>query len=238
MKQSIGEMVAQDYRKAEVFKKFGIDFCCGGKDALDKTCEKKGIELKEVQTALEQLEEKQNNNNIHDFINWELDKLADYITDTHHTYVNEAVLQLDEYSAKVAKVHGHSSPEVVKIAQLYGGVANELRIHMYKEEVVLFSYIKALSNAKRNNIAAPTAPFGTIKNPISMMELEHDTVGRDFEEIRSLSNNYTPPKHACNTYKVLYAKLQEFENDLHVHIHLENNILFPKAIELEIALRG
>ena len=230
---SIGEMVADDYRKAEVFKKFGIDFCCGGKQSLDDTCSKKGINANEVWHALNELGEPNQPHPTHDFNKWALDKLVDYILDTHHKYVKETIPQLDMYSAKVASVHGENHPEVIKIAKYYDSVANELRMHMYKEEAILFPYIVQMAEANRTGAHFSAPGFGTISNPINMMEAEHEVVGETMRDIAELSNNYTPPAEACNTYRVLYAKLQEFENDLHQHIHLENNILFPAAIQLE-----
>ena len=230
---TIGEMVADDYRKAEVFKKFGIDFCCGGKDQLDRICNKKGINIAEVKQALKALDEQQLEQNKQDYQNWDIDILSEYIIETHHKYVNDALPLLDEFSAKVAKVHGASNPEVIEIARLFQAVANELRMHMDKEETILFPYIRQMAMAKHLGELLPLSPFGTIKNPINMMEAEHESAGGNMQAISELSNGYNPPEWACNTYKVLYAKLQEFENDLHQHVHLENNILFPKAIKFE-----
>ena len=230
---TIGEMVADDYRKAEVFKRFGIDFCCGGKDQLDKICNKKGINIAAVKQALKELDEQQQKQNKQDYQNWDIDILSEYITETHHKYVNDALPLLDEFSAKVAKVHGVSNPEVIEIARLFQAVANELRMHMDKEETILFPYIRQMAMAKHLGELLPRSPFGTIKNPINMMEAEHESAGGNMQAINELSNGYNPPEWACNTYKVLYAKLQEFENDLHQHVHLENNILFPKAIKFE-----
>jgi len=235
---SIGEMVAEDYRKAEVFKKFGIDFCCGGKDSLDYTCKRKGIDVGEVKQALKKLDNRQTNHPSQDYNNWQLDFLCDYIMNTHHKYVNDALPQLDEYSSKVARVHGDFHPEVVEIDRHYREVANELRMHMQKEEGLLFPYIKQLVNAKRRGESIPTPPFGSVRNPIKMMEMEHESAGGALQAINELSRGYNPPDEACNTYKVFYAKLQEFEQDLHQHIHLENNLLFPKAIALEKDILG
>ena len=230
---SIGEMVAEDYRKAEVFKKFGIDFCCGCKDSLNETCNRQGINVSELRQALEDLDNQAKENPSQDYTSWELDFLADYIINTHHKYVEAALPLLDEFSTKVARVHGESHPEVIEIDSLYQAVANELRMHMHKEENILFPYIKEMVDAKRNNISLQPSPFGTIKNPIEMMEMEHESAGGNMQRIKELSQDYQPPEYACNTFRVLYAKLQEFENDLHQHIHLENHILFPKSIQLE-----
>ena len=230
--KTVGEMVAEDYRTAEVFKKFGIEFCCGGKVTLQKTCLDKGIDLESVYDALERIDQKEDTS-AYDFNNWDLDKLIDYIVNVHHSYVNEALPLLDEFSAKVAKVHADGSPEVVGIHHHYQAIANELRSHMHQEEAILFPYIRAMAVAIRYGETLTPPPFGSVRFPIDMMESEHVSAGNAMETIMELSNDYTPPAHACNTYRVLYAKLKEFESNLHTHVHLENNILFPKAIQLE-----
>ncbi len=233
--KTVGEMVAEDYRTAEVFKQFGIEFCCGGKITLEKTCQKRGIDINAVQDALEKLDQK-DDLSVHDYINWDLDKLIDHIVNTHHSYVNAALPLLEEYSAKVAKVHGNGNPEVIEIYQNLQAITHELKAHMHKEEAILFPYIRKMVVADRYNENLTPPPFGSVQSPIEMMESEHTSAGNTLESIKELSDDYTPPKHACNTYRVLYAKLKEFESDLHQHIHLENNILFPKAIELESEL--
>lgn len=233
---TIGEIVAEDYRKAEVFSKFGIDFCCGGKDPLEETCNKSGIDANEVKKALKELDENSLQSTSPDYNNWELDFMVDYIVNTHHTYVAGALPQLDELTTKVASVHGDSHPEVIKIGSLYNAIADELRMHMQKEENILFPYVKQMAVAKRNNESIQPSPFGTIANPINMMEMEHESAGGSMQSINELSNGFSTPEGACNTYEVLYAKLKEFEEDLHRHIHLENHILFPKAIEMESEL--
>jgi len=229
---TIGEMVVEDYQKAEIFEKFGLDFCCGGSKTLVDACSKKGINAAEVIEALEELRNKQQIPD-QNYDEWQLDILIDYIVNNHHAYVNNALPHLDEYSSKVARVHGNNHPEVVEIYNHYQAVSSELRMHMHKEEAILFPYIKQLASAKEHAETIPFCPFGTVSNPISMMELEHESAGENLQAISELSNGYNPPEDACNTFRVLYAKLQEFEKDLHHHIHLENNILFPKAIKLE-----
>jgi len=229
---TIGELVAADYRKAEIFKRYGLDFCCGGKKTIEVACLEKGADFMELTKVLAQLDESKIEPR-HDFNTIELDLLIDHIITTHHSYVQEALPLLDEFSAKVANVHGSKRPEVIEIHHNYEKISTELRSHMHKEEAILFPYIKQLVRAERNNEEVLPPMFGTIRNPITMMETEHDTAGIAMGAIRALSNNFTPPENACNTHRVLYAKLEEFENDLHRHIHLENNILFPKAISLE-----
>lgn len=230
---SIGEIVASDFRKAEVFKKFNIDFCCGGKKTLSQVCKDKNINQKELQSELDQLDSKTASAS-QNFNDWSIDFLADYIINTHHKYVKTALPVILEYTAKVAKVHGPEHPEVIAIYDLFKEAADELTSHMMKEENILFPYIKQLVLDKSSSRADNS--FGTIKNPIRMMEHEHDVVGNIFKTIRELSNDYTPPAGACTTYKLSYLKLDEFENDLHQHIHLENNILFPKSVNLESEL--
>lgn len=232
---SIGDQVSQNWRKAEVFKKYGIDFCCGGKRTVVEACEKKGIDLALVIADLQQIE-KQTLDNPNNFNQWELDLLVDYIVDKHHKYVSEAIPFLDELSNKVSHVHGDHHPELIAIAQHTQDVIQELAIHMHKEEMILFPYIKRMLQAKRNKTAIVHPSFGTIANPINMMEAEHTSAGSSMEAIEQLSGQFTTPADACMSYRVLFAKLQEFQEDLHHHIHLENNILFPKALELEAEL--
>lgn len=234
-KTTIAEMVTEDYRKATVFKKFGLDFCCGGKKTLEKACREKNIDLAALTQALDDLDVSQPPTGP-DVNKMELDALIDHIVHTHHSYVAESIPVLTEFSDKVAKVHGVANPEVLEINRHFKAVAAELANHMWKEEDILFPYIRKLAVAKRFGTPILPPPFGTVANPINMMEAEHDHAGGALASIDALSNHYTPPAHACNTYRVLYAKLQEFENDLHRHVHLENNILFPKAIALEKAL--
>lgn len=234
---TIANMVAEDYRKAEVFKKFGLDFCCGGKKSLENACIDNGIDLIELNEALEAVDNEQKES-VQDFNSMELDDLIEHIIEKHHKYVNAALPMLDEFSIKVARVHGNANPEVIEIASHYQAVAMELRIHMQKEEVILFPYIRQIAEAKRNHEPLSVPLFGSVRNPVSMMESEHESAGNALEAIKELSNDFTPPGYACNTYRVLFAKLKEFDDDLRQHIHLENNILFPKAIMFEDELRS
>lgn len=229
---TIGEMVAADYRKAEVFRKYGIDYCCGGKKPLEETCRKKGLDpqiLQKELDALDQVEE----NPMQDFSQWPLDLLASHIVEQHHGYVATALPVLYELTEKVARVHGQRDPELLEIARIFNAMAQELQMHMHKEERILFPHIQRMEFAMREGHPLPVPMFGSVANPIGMMEAEHESAGGDMEAIRRLSNDYTPPSEACTSYRVLFAKLHEFEQDLHRHVHLENNILFPKAIALE-----
>jgi regulator of cell morphogenesis and NO signaling len=230
----VGDVVSSNINAAHIFKKYGIDFCCGGGISIHKACEKGNVDMKSLLQDLNNLDGKvmpsQN------FKNWELDFLIDYIINTHHIYVKESIEMLDAYASKVAKVHGEGHPPVLEIYQLFLAVAAELTAHMHKEEVILFPFIKNLVATIKTHASLAHPPFGTVQNPIRMMEEEHEKAGDLLKEIARLSNNYTPPDWACNTFKALYAKLDEFEQDLHLHVHLENNILFPKALALEAKL--
>ena len=231
---TVAEIVTENIKTADVFKKNGIDFCCGGNVSVQEICKKKNVDYNHLINDI--LEIESINTTTHDFNSWDLGFLADYIINTHHNYVTEANALIIQYSDKVAKVHGHHYVEVVKINELFHEIANELNQHMKKEEMILFPYIKQIAEAKKNGTPLSSAPFGTVKNPIKMMEHEHDSAGDIIKEIAKLSNNFTPPESACNTFRALYSKLEEFQNDLFQHIHLENNIPFPKAIKLELEL--
>lgn len=229
---TIGEMVVEDYRKADVFRSFGLDYCCGGKKSLQEACAKKGIDVQAVQQALEAIDLMSSAHELDDD-SWEPDELAEHIVNRHHRYVDNALPVLRELTAKVARVHGEKHPELLEIAFHFNAVAQELQLHMHKEEQILFPYIRKMAAAGRDNSAMPFPVFGTVENPVRMMEAEHENAGEIMAEIRRLSDDFRAPAEACTSYRVLFAKLHEFEQDLHRHIHLENNILFPKSIEME-----
>lgn len=236
--KTIGEIVKDDFRTAEVFKKFNIDFCCGGKITIGEACANKNINKEELASALEDILNRPNGNTGQNFKDWEPDFLTNYIINVHHKYVNENLPLLYEFTQKIARVHGDRHPELLEVADKFSAVANELSNHMMKEERILFPYIIELYSSFKKKEDASPSPFGTVRNPIKMMEMEHETAGALLKEMREVTNNYTLPVDACNTYTVTFKKLDEFENDLHQHIHLENNILFPRAIQLEEEMIG
>ena len=229
--KTVAQLVTENIKTAHVFKKYGIDFCCGGGISVKKACEKKGVDFSQLERELSDVDKEVTR--AYNYDAWDLSFLTDHIINVHHKYVEESIPILLQYAAKVAKVHGNHYTEVVRVNELYVEVANELSSHLRKEEQVLFPYIKQLVQADKDGQKAGRPPFGTVKNPINVMEDDHQQVGDIFKEIARLTNNYTPPEEACNTFRALYAKLDEFEQDLHHHIHLENNILFPKAQQLE-----
>ena len=230
--QIIGELVAKDYRAASVFKKYGIDFCCQGNRTIQEASEKKGVEFIKVLADLEEVTQA-NSNSFSDYQSWPLDLLADYIEKKHHRYVQDKTLELQPYLDKICKVHGQNHPELFEIRKEFNESAGELAVHMKKEELILFPFIRKMVKAKQGGNSIGIPHFDTVQNPIKMMEEEHSVEGERFRKIDEISNGFTPPLDACNTYQVTFALLKEFEQDLHLHIHLENNILFPKAIELE-----
>ncbi|HQE11672.1 MAG TPA: iron-sulfur cluster repair di-iron protein [Flavipsychrobacter sp.] len=229
--ETVGQIAAKDLRKAEVFKKYGIDFCCGGKKTVREVCEEKGIDPAIVEKELQQTAQQVTNRNTN-YNEWNLDFLADYIVNTHHNYVRKYLPELRGYALKVARVHGGHHPELLPIQKLVEEIYEELTEHMINEENILFPLVKKIVMAK-NNQAAVNYDGESLSVLVDTMEKEHDSVGRAFDEIRSLSTNYTIPADGCASYSLLYKMLEEFENDLHVHIHLENNILFPRTIEME-----
>lgn len=229
--KTVADYVTENIKTAHVFKKYGIDFCCGGVITIEKACAKKNVDQSILEKELSEVDIV--NDLIEDYNKWNLDFLMIYIENTHHTYVRESIPIISQYASKVAKVHGRHYKEVVKINELFHEKANELLAHMQKEEQILFPFIGQLVDIKKGKTTFNKPSFGSVINPINMMEHEHESAGDIFKEIAKLTNNYTPPVEACNTFKALYAKLEEFEQDLHKHIHLENNILHPKAIKLE-----
>jgi regulator of cell morphogenesis and NO signaling len=217
--KTIAEIVSDDISTASVFKKYNLDFCCGGGKTVENACIKANINVDSVVNDLLNNKPKTDAPSLN-FKDWNVDFLADYIVNVHHTYVKENLGIINEFSAKVASVHGHHAPETIKIDSLFAELSNELTSHLDKEENILFPAIKA--KQKDSN-------YKFDKNVITILEDEHDIAGAIVKQIHELSNNFTPPEWACNTFKALYHKLDEFINDLYQHIHLENNILFPKV---------
>lgn len=224
---TIAEIVTKNYKTAAVFKKLGLDFCCGGKLKLEDACKKEGLDLVEV---LHQLNHVTKTDDLSfSAENLEPDDLIDHIVEVHHTYVQEKLPEIESFLEKIARVHGERHSELKEVKRLFVSIKDELSSHMLKEEDILFPHIKKMVWAKKNHESIAPADFETTKNLIRVMEEEHITVGDELKEIRSLTNGLTSPEDGCNTYRVTFAMLDEFENDLHRHIHLENNILFDKV---------
>lgn len=227
----IGELVAQNYRTASVFKNNKIDFCCNGNRTIEDACTQKKIDSDTLIAALQSVAVPSSDAGT-DYNSWPLDLLADYIEKKHHRYVTGKIQEITPFLEKVVRVHGDHHPQLKEVEQLFKASAAELTAHMKKEEMILFPFIRKMVAAKDNGTVAQ-APFGTVQNPIRMMMHEHDGEGERFRKIATLTDDYTPPSDACNTYRITLSLIKEFEEDLHLHIHLENNILFPKAVSLE-----
>lgn len=227
---TVGEIVAGDFRTAAVFHEFGIDFCCGGRRTLAEACQERRIDTDVVLDAVSRACSV--TSSAPRFDEWSPETLIGYIVGNHHAYVRRALPSLAAHTQKLAAVHGSRHPELHDVARLTQDVASEMSVHMAKEEQVLFPYIAAAAQAARDRMPAPRAPFGPIDNPIRMMEQDHDATGAAMARIRELTKNYLVPEDGCATYRLCLQELEAFEQDLHAHVHLENNILFPKARKL------
>lgn len=221
----LGDIVADDFRTAEVFKNAGIDFCCGGKKTLKQACEEKALNLEVI---VQQIEEQQTLpiSNAQNFKDWPLDFLCDYIVNFHHKYVFKTLPELVFYTRKIADVHGNNHQELQEVASLFGQINSELLQHLRNEEEILFPAIKQLlkhGNDEARNI---------VKSEITRMNGEHEFAGGAMDKINEITGGYQVPADGCNTYMVSFKLLKQFEDDLHIHVHLENNILFPKALNL------
>lgn len=229
--RTIGEIVAVDYRTAKVFENHGIDFCCGGNVALAATCTDKGIDLATITRELEAVQigpvERSQN-----YASWELPFLADYIINAHHTYLKENTGPIAAYAQKIAGVHGAHHPEVIEIATIFDKIAVDMAAHLREEEEVCFPAIKRAHAANKAGAAPAAKDIATIQTSLKKLSQEHEGIGEAVHAIRHLANEYAIPGDVCNTFVVTYRKLKEFEDDLHKHVHLENNILFPKAAQL------
>src|SRR5690606_14361050 len=226
--ETVGEIAAKDMRKAEAFKKLGIDFCCGGKKTLKEAVAELGLTEAQVKEELAKAEAAGGGQATHDFDSWDLGFLADYIYNVHHKYIRESGPVIEQLAEKVASRHGAVHPELFGLAKGLKELMAELYSHVQKEERVLFPAIKTLEgNGESGQMAIG------IEGPVHMMEAEHDSAGDELKALRKLTKDYELPADACNSYTYLFDKIKEFENDLFQHIHLENNILFPKALKLE-----
>jgi regulator of cell morphogenesis and NO signaling len=233
--QTVRDIATQNPDAVRVFEKYGIDYCCGGRVPLAEACATKGLNVDEVIASLEATTAPLVPGE-RDWTAESLASLAQYIVDTHHAYVTREVPRLNELAGKVVSRHGDTREELPVIQSKLAELGEELISHQGKEEVVLFPYIGKLERYASGNGTLPRSCFGSITHPIEMMTKDHDIAGNLIGEIRKLSLDYTPPAGACPTFRAFYTGLLEFEQDLHQHIHLENNFLFPRAIALEVSL--
>jgi regulator of cell morphogenesis and NO signaling len=230
--QTVGDIVRENTQAALVFESYGIDYCCGGKIPLAEACAHRGLDADAVLSEVANLPR----NGSPDVTAWSVEFLIDYIVNTHHQYVRTMLQPISEHAAKVAYRHGASHPETVEVEGIFRAIRAELESHMVKEEQILFPYIKRLASIERGDMPNTGGGLGSVMGPISVMEAEHENVGRAYERIHALTNGLEIPPDACTTFTLLYNELREFEQDLHMHIHLENNVLHPRAIAMEEAL--
>jgi regulator of cell morphogenesis and NO signaling len=231
MNKSLAQIVNSNHRAAAVFEKYQLDFCCKGKRTLKQACEEKELNAGQIVTELEEVPSGNSCTVPVNYDRFTLSQLSDYIVNMHHSYVKKEMPAIFHYLEKVSSKHGDRHPEMHKVFALFAAIKEEMEHHMQKEELVLFPRIKETEKqvAGGNEIVVNST---YLLSPINMMEQEHEHAGAMLAEIRQLTANYTPPADACTTYRLSFASLEAFEKDLHQHIHLENNILFPKALKL------
>jgi regulator of cell morphogenesis and NO signaling len=228
---TVSEIAASSLAAVRVFERLGIDYCCGGKRPLADVCREKGYDLAAVESQLEEASKGQSQA-ARDWNTAPLRELIEHIVNTHHEYLKRELAPIGARLDKVYRVYNQRyGPTLMGLPDVFARMRQELEMHIRKEEMILFPAISSFEAAGR----APRTCFGTVANPIRMMEAEHEDAGSALAEIRSITSNYAIPDYACVTYRSLMAGLQELEQDLHLHIHLENNILFPRAIAMEAA---
>lgn len=233
--KTVRDLAVENPAATRVFEKFKIDYCCGGHISFEEACQNAGVEMNQVSEMLEKAAGGSDQNNISDtdFTKMSLASLADYIVRKHHTFTRDENARITALLEKVCSVHGENHRELFDIQKIFGALRFEIENHLLKEERMLFPYIALMESSLNFGQTIPPAPFGSAKNPVKLMVAEHDAAGEHLREIRRLSNHFAVPEDACITYQTLYGALEDFEKDLHQHIHLENNILFPKAVEME-----
>jgi len=233
--KTVAEIAAGSLAAVRVFERLGIDYCCGGKRPLDQVCQEKGLVAQEIEREIEAAAT-QPAPERHDWTTAPLTELIAHIVATHHAYLVRELGPLSERVAKVERVYSARPEAIDRVAGLsdvFEALRSELLMHLRKEEMVLFPAIEAYERAINTRQPLPHVPFGTVANPIRMMEYEHENAGTALSRIRQITRDFEVPEYACLTYKAMLSGLRELEEDLHMHIHLENNILFPRALKLE-----
>lgn len=230
----VNEIVAHDYRTADVFRKYDIDFCCGGKWSLEATSKMKGLDLELLLRELKLATRTIQISNALPFDEWKLDFLSDYIINVHHRYLKKALPEIREYVDKFIEGHLKKYPELAEMQVLIQRMEKHMIPHMQQEEEIIFPYIKQIAYAYYNRESYAGLLVRTLRKPVEdMMKNEHDVTNGQLKRLRAITQNFQLPEKPCNMHRVTFYKLQEFDNDLIQHLHLENNILFPKAIQME-----
>ena len=231
--KTVRELALEVPNATRVFERLRIDYCCGGGRNIAEACQSVGVRLDELSRLLD--EASAVSDDTRDFSAGPLSDLIRHILDTHHVYTREESSRIRALLEKVCTKHGGNHPELQEVRALFLKLDADLQPHLFKEEQILFPYILRLEAAREAGGRRPFAPFGTVNNPVRMMMFEHDTAGDLLREIRAAANGFQAPDDACMSFRTLYQALEDFEKDLHQHIHLENNVLFPRAVELEAA---
>jgi regulator of cell morphogenesis and NO signaling len=234
--KTVRELAVELPYAPRVFEKLGIDFCCGGKRPLTEACNATGVALTDVVDQLEQAEQAIREGREAAAKNWSpspMGEIINQILTRHHAYVREESPRIQQLLDKVSSKHGENHPELLQVRELFSALIGELMVHLMKEEQILFPYILRMEESQISGEPLPPSCFGTVRNPIQMMCMEHDSAGEILKQIHQQSNDLKPPADACMSYQAVYRDLLAFEADLHQHIHLENNVLFPKALAME-----
>jgi regulator of cell morphogenesis and NO signaling len=231
--RTVKELAVQIPGAARVFEDFGIDYCCGGDVPLSEACANAALRLEEVLASLEKAQRDPTPAN--DWAQAPLASLAQHIVEKHHSFTAAETARLESLFVKVCGVHGEGHSELYRMQAKFTEMANELRAHMMKEENILFPYLAVMERAVSEKKPLPRAMFGSVQNPVRTMMEEHDSAGEGLRALRTASHSYAVPEDACPSYRELYKSLEAFEADMHIHVHLENNILFPRALEMEAA---
>ncbi|MCR6721977.1 MAG: iron-sulfur cluster repair di-iron protein [Chitinophagaceae bacterium] len=233
-KSTLAQIVTNDYRTASVFEKYQLDYCCRGKRSLEKACEDSGIEVEKLLAELQSVS--QVTNEACELKSWQQGhkilpgRLADHIEQTHHQYVKKEIPIISGFLQKIAIKHGERHPELISVQNHFLNLSSELLKHLAKEETILFPAIREMENKQKNGQEPSAEEKKWVTGPIRLMEMEHEDAGDEMEMIRTLTNDYTPPDDACTSYKIAFKSLHDFEKDLHQHVHLENNVLFPALL--------
>lgn len=227
---SVRDVVLANPAAARVFETLGIDYCFGGEQPLAQACKAANRSVEEVSAALQKVESAASER---DWRDASLTELTEHIVAKHHAFTQAEIIRIAGLISKVVAVHGKNHPELAQIQTIFAGVSEELREHMMKEEEMLFPYIAEMEDAARVRRRPPEPMFGTVQNPVAAMIMEHEAAGQALERMREITKGYTVPPDGCASYQSLYQALPDFAADLHTHIHLENNILFPRSVELE-----
>ncbi len=228
----VGQLVAERPSRSRIFEQWGLDYCCGGKKPLEQACLLKGLDPQAILHSLEVSDAERVSNDQIDWSKATFTDLADHIETTHHAYLREALPRLSGLISKVVRAHGDKHPELAQVQSVFSTLREEMEAHTSKEELILFPMCRQLDSAS----VQPEFYCGSLQNPITVLEREHDGAGQGLEQLRALTHGYTPPEGACNTYRAMLDGLAELGRDLHTHVHKENNILFPRVIEYETQL--